>query len=354
MAEPAAEVPATIADLPSGDPIPHPSSATPTSKPSSGAPSIPLGALLAAAPSGLDAFLTRLNAILATPAGIDTVLLFTCYSSRLAAAVLTQLARSALRRSAREWLAVLASLPPRTTVLFSAKTPAAGAGVAELATTATAATALLVAKRLSALSTLLSEARTMLRLWALLGMYFWGKGLVAKALARYHRRREAKTTDGRVEKGVVVVKKGEEEESVLDATLAWTQLALCIGLQALENGAYLSSKGVMGWSGPAQAKAYKWSARFWAAYVGVELGKILGEGLRTKAKAEGGELMTAEKAREQRADWRRRLAKNLAWAPLTLHWSTDKGLVGDFAVGLFGSVPGVIQISQAWAASGAK
>ncbi|KAK3333310.1 hypothetical protein B0T19DRAFT_122409 [Cercophora scortea] len=348
----AAEVPATIADLPSGDPIPHPSSATPTSKPSNANAAIPLGALLAAAPSGIDAFLTRLNSILATPAGIDTVLLFTCYSSKLTSAVLTHLAQSALRRSAREWLALLASLPPRTTVLFSAKTPAAGvAGVAELATTATAATALVVAKRLSALSTLLSEARTMLRLWALLGMYFWGKGLVAKAVARFYRRREgAKKQDGGVdEKGVVVAK--QEEESVLDTTLAWTQLALCIALQALENGAYLSSKGVMGWSGPAQAKAYKWSARFWAAYVGVELGKIAAEGLRRTNKAE---VATAEEAREQRADWRRRLAKNLAWAPLTLHWSTDKGLVGDFVVGLFGTVPGVIQISQAWAASGAK
>ncbi|KAL2156291.1 hypothetical protein VTH82DRAFT_1036, partial [Thermothelomyces myriococcoides] len=154
--------PAPVADLPSGEPIP---SSTPPSK-TPKRRSIPLVALLAALPSNVDVFLTRLDKCLATPSGIDTVMLLLCYTSKLGASVLSSLSQSALRRSAREWIALVAALPRGTTVLFSSP-------VSEGNTKATvhpaAALALLLSKRLSALSSLLSEARMILRLWALLG-----------------------------------------------------------------------------------------------------------------------------------------------------------------------------------------
>ncbi|KAK0711388.1 hypothetical protein B0H67DRAFT_585187 [Lasiosphaeris hirsuta] len=320
-----------IADLPSGSPIPSAGGvpATPPSKPVPLAP--PLRALLAAAPSNLDAFLARLNRCLSTPAGIDTVLLFVCYGSRLSASALGALSRSVLRRSAREWLAVLAALPPRTTVLFSGAGATAAGKVAVVTaggstTTAAAAAALVLAGRLKALSGLLSEARTILRLWALLGMYFWGKGLVVKALSPATEK-----------------KSGEPEETRLDKVIEWTRLLLCVGLQTLENGAYLSSRGVMGWTPAQQGKAYKWSSRLWAAYIGIELGRLAAEGRAGSSKAKAEAEVDAETA-----EWRKKVARNLAWMPLTLHWSTDAGFVSEPLIGLLASIPGIIQMRDLW------
>ncbi|KAL2164320.1 hypothetical protein VTH06DRAFT_3536, partial [Thermothelomyces fergusii] len=163
---PEAPAPAPVADLPSGELIP--SEARPSEAPKQRRPAIPLAALLAALPSRVDVFLARLDKCLATPSGIDTVMLLLCYTSKLGAAVLSSLSQSALRRSARDWVALVASLPRGTTA----------------AVPPTAALALLLSKRLSALSSLLSEARMILRLWALLGMYFWARRLVGRVLRR--------------------------------------------------------------------------------------------------------------------------------------------------------------------------
>merc|ERR1711977_765913 len=50
--------------------------------------------------------------------------------------------------------------------------------------------------------------------------------------------------------------------------------------------------------------------------------------------------------------WRRQLLINAAYAPLTIHWSLEKGLVGEFWVGLFGSVAGLAKLKEAWRLSG--
>ncbi|KAK1826607.1 hypothetical protein QBC39DRAFT_364083 [Podospora conica] len=303
--------PAPIASLPSGAPIPAPSPSPPatTAKP------IPLRAVLSALPSNADAFLARLNKCLSTPSGIDTVMLFLCYTSRLSASVLTGLSTSVLRRSAREWITLLLSTKAGTATVVTPAAPIA---------TAAAAKALVVAARLRALSTLLSEARTILRLWALVGMYFWGKGLVVKALTP--------------------TKEGEEKQGTKTATfLEWARLLCCVGLQGLENGAYLSQRGVMGWTPKQQGLAYKWSARFWAAYIGIELGRLLAETTRPAVKAEG--------AQEETVEWRKKVARNMAWMPLTLHWSTDAGFVSEPVIGALASVPGIIQMRDLWAST---
>ncbi|KAK0738475.1 hypothetical protein B0T18DRAFT_335399 [Schizothecium vesticola] len=263
--------PAPIASLPSGAPIP---TAAPPSKP------IPVGALLAALPSRADAVLTRLHKCLATPAGIDTVMLFVCYTSRLSASALTGLSAS----PAGKWLALVLSTRASATL----------------------------AARLRALSTLLSEARTILRLWALLGMYTWGKGLVGKTLRG--------SPEG-------------EKESKTTMVIEWARLLCCVGLQGLENGAYLSSRGVLGWTPAQQGLAYKWSARFWAAYIGIELGRLLAG------------------STEETGEWRKKVARNAAWMPLTLHWSTDVGFVSEPVIGALASVPGIIQMRDLWAST---
>jgi len=301
-------------------PLP-PLSDLPSSTPSNLPPRKPLAAPLTAAmvalPSQTDVFLTRLNKALATPSGVDTVMLFLCYTSRFSSSLLTSLAGTILRRSARDWLALVASLPRGTTLLFSAPS-------SDAAKTVAAARALILARRLKAFSDLLSEARTILRLWALLGMYFWGKGLVCKAIARWR---------GQVQE--------KNKESLGETAIAWTRLGLCVGLQALENGAYLSQRGVLGWSPKQIGLAYKWSARFWAAYIGVELGRLLAEGFGGNAAQKAGDKETVE--------WRKKVVRNMAWMPLTIHWSMDKGFVSEPFIGLLASVPGIIQIRDLWA-----
>ncbi|KAI6091938.1 hypothetical protein F4821DRAFT_225897 [Hypoxylon rubiginosum] len=319
----------STSDLPSGDPIPS-SAPTPAPKPKP----FPLGALLAAAPSNADAFLAHLQRCLQTPSGIDTALLFVCYTSRLSASLLETATRPAVARSARQLLALAAALPPSATLVFSAKMlPSGGAAVL-----------LGLAKRLRALSVLLSDARTFLRLWGLLNMYFWARRLVVQWRASKSQGVDEKSGSGAAKK-----------EDRIETAISWVQLSACVIFQSLENVAYLSSKNVLGWSPAAQRRAGLWSARFWAAFVGVELGKLLYEsskrGSRTRAeKFAGGK--TAQQVQVEEAEWtdawRKTVVRNLAWAPLTLHWSTETGLLGEMAVGALASVPGVIQMRDLW------
>ncbi|KAI0104906.1 hypothetical protein F4776DRAFT_647829 [Hypoxylon sp. NC0597] len=317
----------STADLPSGEPIPSALPApAPIPKP------LPIKEVLVAAPSNIDAFLAHVQKCLQTPSGIDTTLLFLCYSSRLGASVLETLTRPAIQRSAKQLLALAASLPPSATLVFSAKALPSH-GVARI---------LELAKRLRAFSAMLSEARTFLRLWGLLNMYFWLRRLV---LAR-KQQRAADEKDGI---------KSSNKEDKLETAISWLQLGSCIVFQALENGAYLASKGVLGWAPATQRRASLWSARFWAAFVGIEVGRLFYEshrrGLRSREeKFAGGKTAAQVQAEEMEWNdaWKKSVARNLAWAPLTVHWSTENGLLGEMAVGALACIPGVIQMRDLW------
>ncbi|KAI1185490.1 hypothetical protein F5B17DRAFT_407714 [Nemania serpens] len=321
------ELPPTT-DLPTGDPVP--SSAPPVPAPT--ARPFPLRELLAAAPSNVDAFLAHLQRCLSTPTGVDTVLLFVCYSSRLTSAVLTSLVQPALQRSAARLVALASALPPSATLLFTARDlPSSGVALV-----------LALAKRLKALSALTSEARTFLRLWGLLGMYFWARRLVLK-------RRQQQSQES-----------GGDDSSKFETSLAWSQLAACVVFQALENGAYLASKGVLEWAPATQAKAWRWSARFWGSFVGLELVRLFHESSRRARRSRadkfaGGKTVALVEREEQewRSTWRKTVVRNLAWAPLTLHWSLEQGLVSELGVGALASIPSVVQIRDLWRSTAA-
>ncbi|KAF3059622.1 putative peroxin 11c protein [Daldinia childiae] len=316
------------ADLPSGDPVPS-AIPLPVAKPKP----FPIKEVITAAPSNIDAFLAHLQRCLQTPSGIDTTLLFLCYSSRFSASILEHLTRPAIQRSAQQLLALAASLPPSATLVFTAKAlPGRGAALA-----------LVFAKRLRALSAMVTDARTFLRLWGLLNMYFWLRRLVAKKTEAETEKDAGKKTDK------------------LETAISWFQLSTCIIFQALENGAYLSSKGVLGWAPATQRRASLWSARFWAAFVGAEVGRLLYEnrkrGQRTRAEkfADGKTASEVQiEETEWTATWRKTLLRNLAWAPLTLHWSSETGLLGETAVGALACVPGVIQMRDLWRRTAAE
>lgn len=61
-----------------------------------------------------------------------------------------------------------------------------------------------------------------------------------------------------------------------------------------------------------------------------------------------GDVITERGEQEWRAKWMRELLVDAAWAPLTLHWSLEEGLVGDFWIGLLGSVAGVAGLATRW------
>ena len=93
------------------------------------------------------------------------------------------------------------------------------------------------------------------------------------------------------------------------------------------------------------------------AHVGLDLVRLYHEYVMRKSRGtqeekrtvgKKGDVMTDGGDAEWKAKWRREMAVNMAYAPLTVHWSLEKGLVGDFWVGLLGSVAGVVGFGELW------
>ncbi len=160
-----------------------------------------------------------------------------------------------------------------------------------------------------------------MRLWGLLSIYKWGK--------RVYNSPSADTLVRRI---------------------VYTQVASSIAFQYLENGAYLASKGVLGWGKEKQSAAWIWSSRFWMLHVGLDFVRLWREaGLRaSKGKSNPG----SDEEIKWTAKWRREMVVNTAWAPLTLHWSLEKGFASDFWIGVLGSIAGLAGFRELWRTTG--
>lgn len=134
------------------------------------------------------------------------------------------------------------------------------------------------------------------------------------------------------------------------------QVVANIAYQYLENMAYLSSKGVWGWNTERQNKAWAWSSRFWAVHVVLDFVRLWRERAvrqkERKAGWKGREEEAETEENEWRIKWRRSLLVNVAYAPLTVHWSLEQGLVSDSWVGVLGSVAGIAGLKEVWRKSG--
>lgn len=326
-----------IADLPTGEPIPSSAPAdSKTHRPAqTAAHRRSLAALLKTLPSNTDAFIAHLQRCLATPSGIDTLLLFICYTSRFTGSALVNISQSILRRSSpRELVALAFTLPDKTAVVVEA----AGAAPSSAAAALVAQLAGVLGARLKSLGGLASEARTIARLWSLVGMYFWAKKLVLNLVAA--RR------NNNPEKGAAATTTTTQQgESTLATLVGWAQLLSCGAFQVLENGAYLSGRGVLGWTPAQQGRAYVVGSRFLGFYTALELGRLLAEFVARRDRDYS--AATAEEQAEVDA-MRRSLAINMAWAPLTVHWGLEKGFLTDLVVGAGGCIPGVIQMRKLW------
>jgi len=277
-------------------PLPLPSVPTPPPRPSLST----LRAWLPLYAKRTDRLIAHLNRILSTPRGIDTLLLTIGYSSLLSSKLLASISLHQLRHRVARLISAISTLPKDATVVIDASS-------------VPAPRLLRLAQSLKALSALISDFRNFMRLWGLLSIWRWGRGLIDSPPADVTQKR-----------------------------IAWAQVAVNVAYQYLENGAYLASKGVLGWDKRKQSWAWAWSSRFWAAHVGLDIYRLLYELSLMREKSEKGEPEQVE------ARWKREMATNLAWAPLTLHWSTETGLVGEFWVGFLGSIAGVIRLSQVW------
>lgn len=278
----------------------------------------PIGAVLAAVPSNADAFAAHLLRCIQTRAGADAVLQFLCYFFKLSGSVLETLSRNALRQSAQKLVAMAFQLPPATTVVLSSAPAPAGA-----------AFALSLANNFKALSGVLSEARTINRLWGLLGLYFGLKRIVA--------RMRPKKVESEKEGSVAVV---ESAAAPFETIFSLTQIVTLILFQVFENLAFLGSKKAIDLKPATMGKFGLLSVRCWGTYVFMELSRLLVERVRSNP-----EVKTAAWAKT----WNKSFFRNLAWAPLTVHWSIPGGgPLPDALVGLLAMYPSTGQMVDLW------
>ncbi|TWU74954.1 hypothetical protein ED733_005353 [Metarhizium rileyi] len=283
-----------------------------------------LSDVLAAAPSRADAFLGHLVRCMQTRAGAETVLLFACYVSRLTGSVLEGVGAAAIRHSARRLVSLAFKLPPATTVVMSSAAAAPQPALAALA--------LRVGGRFKALAAMISETRTMGRLWGLLGLYFAAKRLVLKSSSR-----AAASKHGEAQA------EGDSSEALFDTLVAHAQVASLVVYQASENVAFLSSKKVLPCAPATQARLSLLSVRAWGLYVAMEGARLLVE--RSRRMTSG----LAAKDAEWAAAWNKSFYRNLAWAPLTVHWgSTTGGFLPDIVISLLAMYPSSGAMVDLW------
>ncbi|KAK0507974.1 hypothetical protein JMJ35_009863 [Cladonia borealis] len=236
-----------------------------------------------------NATITRLNRLISKTPTLDTTLLTTTYTLHLLHALLSRLQS------------------PRTLVPLA---------------------------RISALTSLLDEYRILLRLTGLLGIYSW-------ACSTYT----------------------SPPHDVVLKYITWAQVLSCAVFQGLENAAFLAGKGVLGWKGERVGRAWRWSARAWGVYVGLELGRLGWEGRKWQRVGgsgngnEGGkgkgeaELVVKEKGEGDNVDWekwKREVGVNAAYAPMTVHYSLENGVLSEGAIGALGVVVAWLTMGKAW------
>ncbi|KAI8931966.1 hypothetical protein NX059_010862 [Plenodomus lindquistii] len=279
-----------------------------------------------------DRNLIRLSKLLSSPSSTDTLLCTTSYTLTLLHALLSRLLERRLADIASEIAAKADGiLLPGETLIASLPAPPSTKLIAHIVGSS------------KALAGTISDYRIFVRLWGLVGIYTWARGTYLSPLPS--------TAD---------------KKDKMVRSLTWCAIASCVGFQVLENGAYLSSKGALttsSWTGDA-GKAREnawwiWSSRFWAAYVGAEIARLGVEWYYhvprpTPTHGDGekeDKIRQEEEGRKRRASnwlWWKDLASNLAYAPMTVHWSLERGLLSDWGVGACGIVAGGSNLAHAW------
>jgi hypothetical protein len=280
-----------------------------------------------------DLTLLHLARLLSTPSGTDVLLCTTSYTLTLLRALLSRLLERRLSTIASA-IATKTSgiLLPGETLIATLPAPTSTKVLAQAVGSA------------KALADTIADYRIFVRLWGTLGLYTWARGTWVDGLPGDASRKE-KTLRG----------------------LTWASIVSCMGFQVLENGAYLSSKGALttaSWTGDVgkarENQWWLWSSRFWAVYVGIELVRLgVVRGWKEERAKEGG-MGDGEKEDKIRGEeslkaaklenwlWWKDVVSNMAYAPMTVHWSLEQGLLSDWGVGACGIVAGGALLADAW------
>ncbi|UPX15086.1 uncharacterized protein EKO05_0005549 [Ascochyta rabiei] len=284
-----------------------------------------------AAAQSTDRSLLRLSALLCTPNGIDTVLCTTGYTLTLVYAL-------GQRVLEKQLAAVAADVADKASAVLLP-------GETLMATLPASPSTRLLAQTVGsskAIAHLIADYRIFVRMWGVLGLYTWARDTYLSPLP-----------------------KGASQRAKLLRGTTWAAIASCVVFQVLENAAYAASKGMLtteAWTGDAgkrrEARCWVWSSRFWAAYVGCELLRLAIERAYREPRVEGvgdGEKEDKLRAEQERSEahshsftWWKDLISNAAYAPMTLHWSIEEGLLSELQVGIFGTVAGGALLADAW------
>ena len=283
----------------------------------------------------LDRLLVRFSAIFSSPASTDALLGTLSYTLELLAALLTRFlahrlasAASSIAEKADQLL-----LPGEALVTALPAAPADDL-IAKAATSS------------KALAALVADYRIFARLWGLAGLYMWARASWNTPVA-----------------------KEEGARAKLLRHITWAQIASLVAFQVLENGAYLAGKRVLAttaWTGEEgkrrETRWWVWSSRFWAAHVALELLRVAvlryyatrerpdsGEKTISADGEKEGKLLMEQKRKDQQLWWRDTVS-NIAYMPMTLHWSVEggDGFLSDWAVGLLGAVASGSLFIHAW------
>ena len=177
------------------------------------------------------------------------------------------------------------------------------------------------------------DARIFLRLWGLLRIYMWAKRTYV------HPPRDA------------IIK-----------MLVWMQAGVTVGFQALDNGACLIGRGVLGNGSEKWAvRENKWwvrSNRFWMARVVLEMLRLLrvrqlrfNEEFGAEQKEDRQEEKVTVQSKELEKRWQRDLYSNAGWFAPTLHrsmYDESQSPVSEAWMGLSGMIPGVLAFQDVW------
>ncbi|KAJ4327853.1 hypothetical protein N0V84_001663 [Fusarium piperis] len=263
----------------------------------------------------LDGFISHLNRVIHTRDGHDSVILFAAYVTQLAAVILETSGNANLQN----WASKVVALIPKA---LASRLPSLPLG-SKLFSLLSAAPRLQLrlAERLRALVDMLDDWSVMSRLWGLLTMWMLAKEFITTP----------KSTDDK-----------EPRVRRVKAAISTTQIASLIGFFMLENIAWLSRRKVLAWSDKSQPKLILWCIRSWGVYVFAELGRLLFERLGNKRNE------TSQEDAESQTQWNKQFVENLAWAPLTVHWTTPGGLLPESVAALLASYAQFISVQGLW------
>jgi len=142
--------------------------------------------------------------------------------------------------------------------------------------------------------------------------------------------------------------------------LAWGMVGVDAAYQGLENAVYLGEHGVVRVGRERRDRWGLWSVRFWLAHVVLDCGRLGWEwvvwGRGGQEEREVGEKEEGKEGKVERVDrvrdgerWWREVCVNAAYAPLTVHWSLERGCVSESWVGFLGLVAGAVGLREVWA-----